>query len=214
VTVSGRPERHIEFFSDGNIPDIINMVLSAWKTFDKPDSNDIEVRINRRFREALRRECHALDLPFYVAPPEQEVNDPLTGNVTGRIDIALHNKFYAEENVYFAFECKRLNVMFKSVLHSQAGKYVGDDGMMCFITGKYSAGLPAGGMIGYVMDGNVVGARKSVAEAIERNGTRLRLQRGTGLQCCRLMPRKGLVKETSHDLFKRAFIIYHIFLKV
>ncbi len=46
-----------------------------------------------------------------------------------------------DENVYLACECKRLNVPCKSGTRSLVGEYV-DDGLMRFVNGQYSNGLP------------------------------------------------------------------------
>ena len=40
------------------------------------------------------------------------------------------------------------------MLRSQARSYV-DNGMMCFVTGKYAKGLSVACVIGYVMDGDL-----------------------------------------------------------
>ena len=65
--------------------------------------------------------------------------------------------------------CKRLNVKGASL----AREYV-REGMMRFVTGKYSPELPIGGMIGYVMDGNVEAASRSVIEQIVSGSNELR----------------------------------------
>lgn len=93
------------------------------------------------------------------------VDDADTGEELGRIDLCL--LYGHEESVYFAFECKRLNVPFPSGMKSLAGEYVGSQGMMCFVTGKYADGHEHGGMIGFVMSGDVGTAIQAVRHAIE-----------------------------------------------
>src|SRR3546814_10452424 len=46
------------------------------------------------------------------------------------------------------------------------GAYV-DDGLMRFVTGQYSNGLPMAMMIGYVMNGNNVRARQGLRRAMK-----------------------------------------------
>lgn len=66
---------------------------------------------------------------------------------------------------YLAYECKRLNVLFGTKIHSLATPYV-DDGLMRFVTQQYSEDLPTGGMLGYVLDGNCAKAQASVWKSI------------------------------------------------
>lgn len=46
-----------------------------------------------------------------------------------------------DEDVYLACECKRLNVPYKSGVRGFVGEYV-DEGLMRFVKGQYSNGLP------------------------------------------------------------------------
>ncbi|MEG8057042.1 hypothetical protein QP150_10135 [Sphingomonas sp. 22L2VL55-3] len=68
------------------------------------------------------------------------------------------------EDVYLACECKRLNVSRSSGFTTGASAYV-FDGLSRFAESRYSAGLPIGVMLGYVMDGRV-GAAQTAVQAI------------------------------------------------
>lgn len=81
----------------------------------------------------------------------------------GKIDMAL--LLDRERERYLAYECKRLNVVRNGSTRSLATPYV-LDGMLRFVNGQYSAGLPLGCMLGYVMDGNVRTAQHKVRAAI------------------------------------------------
>ena len=81
--------------------------------------------------------------------------DPL-----GYIDVAILFSV-AEDEVCLALECKRLNVNGTSL----ATKYV-TEGIMRFVSGKYTPAVPIGGMIGYVMDGRVQQASDAVLKQI------------------------------------------------
>ena len=92
-----------------------------------------------------------------------------------RVDIAVivgHDRF-----AYLAYECKRLNVTgADGARRSQAGIYVGEDGMMCFVTERYAEGLPVGCMMGYVMDGDMNFAFLRIKEAMTAEQPALGLQ--------------------------------------
>jgi hypothetical protein len=209
---SGNPDDFRDLFPEEFIPAILGLITESWGKFEKPRDTH-EVPITQAFCLLLQREKNLTDLPFKIRW-ELSLLDSMTCDDLGRADLLFDFIGTAREEVYFLFECKRLNVLSSSGRQSRAGEYVGDDGMMCFITDKYSAGLPAGGMIGYVMDGEIARAISSVGRAILKNQTKLGLRNGSGLGCCQLMPKKRSVKETWHDLPGRAFVIYHLFLKV
>ncbi len=200
-----------DLFPDHLIPNILELVVTTWQRLQKPQPLDYEVPISRRFREALRGGKDLHELPFTIWPESSET-DPDTGKEIGRIDIRFLHGW--REDVYFAFECKRLRIPYSSRIQSNTGEYVGTNGMMRFITGKYSKGLTSGGMIGYVMDGNLSAAVPAVKKAINKNREHLRLISGSSLDFSSMMPRKQAVKETRHDLTKREFTIHHVFLEV
>lgn len=83
-----------------------------------------------------------------------------------------------DENVYLACECKRLNVPFKSGLKGLVGEYI-DDGLMRFITGQYSNGLPLAMMLGYVMNARVDRARRGLRRAMTVRATIIGLKSTT-----------------------------------
>ena len=209
MAIIGDASQWADLFPDNLIPDILGLVITTWQRFKKPHRNDFEVPITRRFREELVMEKDHRYLPFSIWPESSET-DPKTGKEIGRIDIRFLHGY--KENVYFAFECKRLRVPYKSGIRSNASEYVGVGGMMCFITGKYSRGLFSGGMIGYVMDSDVRAAIQSIKKAIDRSYTMLCLIRNTGLSSCSIMSNEKIIKETRHNLPNRRFTIYHVFL--
>jgi len=75
-----------------------------------------------------------------------------------------------DEDVYLACECKRLNVPYKKKTRALAHEYV-RDGLMRFVTGQYSHGLPLAMMLGYVMNKDADVAQKRVKRAIGRSKT-------------------------------------------
>ncbi len=211
MAIIGNASLWADLFPDHLVPDILGLVVTTWQRFKKPQPNDLEVPITRRFREELVREKSNRELPFSIWPESSET-DPETGKEIGRIDIRFLHGY--REDVYFAFECKRLRVPYKSGIRSNASEYVGVDGMMCFITGKYGKALVSGGMIGYVMDSDVRTAIQSVKKAIHRNCTILCLVQNTGLSSCSIMSNEQIIKETRHNLTNRRFTIYHVFVAV
>ena len=78
---------------------------------------------------------------------------------------------------YLAYECKKLNVLHTDgTRRSQAGRYVGEEGMMRFVTEKYAKDLPVGCMLGYVMDEDLQWAYEKVEAAMMAQVPTLGLQ--------------------------------------
>ena len=122
-------------------------------------------------RDAEARGGFYCEYQFY--PFARSPRGPLTG--TSRVDIAVivgHDRA-----AYLACECKRLNVTgADGARRSQAGAYVGDDGMMRYVTEKYAEDLPVGCMMGYVMDGDLDFAFLRIQAAMMEEQSALGLQ--------------------------------------
>ena len=132
----------------------------------------------------------------------------------GRIDILFSYIGTPQEEVYFAFECKRLRIPYESGLDTNNSNYVGDQGMVCFVTGKYSESGKNGGMIGYVMDGKTEKAIWSLGKLIKSKRAVLKLAKETDLERSSVMADSENIRETRHVLSTRRFTIHHVFLAV
>ena len=91
----------------------------------------------------------------------EDANQAVT--ISGNIDFVL--TIGDNEAEYLACECKRLNVPYKSGTRGLVGEYV-KDGLMRFITGQYSNGLPLAMMLGYVMNAKLDRARRGLHRAM------------------------------------------------
>ena len=122
-------------------------------------------------KDAEARNAFYCDYQFH--PFARSSRGPLAG--TSRVDIAVivgHDRA-----AYLACECKRLNVTgTDGARRSQAGAYVGEDGMMRFVTEKYAEDLPIGCMMGYVMDGDMSFAFMHIKAAMTAEQPALGLQ--------------------------------------
>ncbi len=206
----GDPSLWSDLVPDKFMPQIIALVLDGWGAFDKPARNEREVPITRMFcRHLCARKNASRDLPFTIWH-ESELGDA-AGRQVGRIDLRFCHGY--REDVYFAFECKRLNVVGNSgSRHSLATEYV-QEGMLRYLEGKYAGGLDKGGMLGYVMDGDVSSAIGAVGRSITVQRARLKLKNG-GLERSTFMPADDRVRETRHSFDNRRFVIHHIFVAV
>jgi len=202
-----------DLFPEELIPEILELVITSWGTFKKPDRLECEVPISKAFTKIIRAEKNQRDdLPFHVWYELSTLNTQVEEE--GRIDIFFAYIGSPREDIYFAFECKRLRIPYASGLDTNNSDYVGEQGMLCFVTGKYSEIVTNGGMIGYVMDGKTEEAIISVGELIKKKSLNLKLAKDTGLETSSIMIDSRNVRETRHRLSKKYFVIHHIFLAV
>jgi hypothetical protein len=213
MPVAGTPNLWSSAFPTGIIPQIVELVETSWETFDQPKKKEIETRISRRFRCHLVLRKNALrNLPVRITREDPE-DDFEQGTEKGRVDIRFVYAFNCREDVYFAFECKRLHVPAGKSHKSLATEYV-KEGMMRFVTGQYASKLRHGGMIGYVMSGDIKKAVEKVKKSVVKERKSLKMQARHSLSGSLLVHGKPQVQETFHHLGGRVFRIQHLFLRV
>lgn len=215
MPVGGTPNFWSRAFPSEIIPQIVELVEDSWQTFDQPKKKDIETRISRRFRCHLVLRKNALrTLPVRILREDPE-DDFEAGTEKGRVDIRFVHVSSCREDVYFAFECKRLNVPSGKMNKPKAlsADYV-KKGMMRFVKGQYAAVMRHGGMIGFVMNGDVGHAIAAVKRNVLREGKSLKMRPKQTLCGSMLVPGRPHVQETFHKLGSRSFRIQHVFLRV
>ena len=202
-----------DLFPEELIPEILELVMTSWRTFKKPDRLAREVPISKAFtRKIYAENSRRGDLPFHVWRELPTLSTQTEED--GRIDILFVYTATPRQDIYFAFECKRLRIPYPSGLDTNNSDYVGDQGMMCFVTGKYSQSVAHAGMIGYVMDGKANLAIISLGKLIKRKRSALKLRENTGLQHSLIMLNCQNVRETTHILSDKQLKIHHLFLAV
>jgi hypothetical protein len=204
-----------DLFPEEFIPEILELVITSWKTFRKPDRLAREVPISKAFTKCIRAEKNQYsDLPFHVWCELPTIS--VQTEEDGRVDILFAYIGTPREDIYFAFESKRLRIPYPppTALKTNNSDYVSDQGMMCFVTGKYSRSVANAGMIAYVMDGSTNLAIASLGKLIKTKRTILRLVEDTGLEPSSIKTDCQNVRETTHSLSNKRLTIHHLFLAV
>ena len=116
------------------------------------------------------------------------------------------------ENIYFALECKRLNVVGPQGVRSYASEYV-IHGMLRFIRGQYASIVRHGGMLGYVLDRQINNAIGNVSQAIQVHHIDLGMKPPGTLLASSAHAGDFRFKETHHKRQHNIdpFAIHHIF---
>lgn len=154
--------------------EILSRIAIAWPQcashFNSLTSED---RITDQLTLALRRD--SVCRRFLIFSQYRLLSDDCKGDVVtkGVVDIAVF--MHLNNDIYLAFECKRLSLSYSGRRSSQAGAYT-EQGLMRFVSAQYAQSLPSGAMIGYVMDGDVEWSRRRLAAAIGDRAPRLRLE--------------------------------------
>jgi hypothetical protein len=154
--------------------DGVHRVWPACRACCHPDSHEDD--ITRHLVIRLRQDRTLRDGPIRMHIESQQEHLDMAeseeGAVTGYIDISILF-FIGKSRPYLAIECKRLNVIgTDGYRRSLATEYV-EAGMLRFVREQYARELPLGGMIGYVMDGDVSFAFSSLRARIQERASDL-----------------------------------------
>ena len=206
MPVSGNFHPWLEEFPGEILPEVFAVVLESWPRFlASLPKRKIEKRITHNFVRHLRGEVrHRHGFTFdYHYPLVSTDRDVERGELDIKVTVCL------AEDVYFAFECKRL---YPTRDRPRAEDYVGPGGMGCFLTGQYNGKAGCGGMIGYVLHGPARRARDAVAERVAANPQHLNLLPPRRLVPAELHPSHPEIELSRHSRPSQGFKIYHVFL--
>lgn len=138
-----------------------------------PEEDEITHDLRHRFGSdpGMRRLFHFWETQF--EPAGLSTSGAYTRD--GRIDLVL---FWSQDQTcYLAYEAKRLSVVMPSGFQALSGKYV-TEGLLRYVTEKYSEGLPFGGMLGYVLDDDLSAAANRINKVVQSKSSELSLKEG------------------------------------
>jgi hypothetical protein len=197
------------------LPEILRLVVDVWMTLPRPFADDKEDQITELLCRALRQNRTARDLPFYVQIQMVEL-EPALDQELGRLDIGFLPTGLngaPSEAIYFCLECKRLNVVRNGKKRPGGSEYV-VHGMLRFVSGQYASSVRHGGMLGYVLDGDIPSALLNVESNVQNQYTALGMEAPGTLHQSSIVPGLSTARESLH---RRAsgptpFRIHHLFL--
>jgi len=180
----------------------------------RPLADDREDHITELLCRSLRRSRTARDLPFYINTQMVEL-DAAPGEELGRLDIVFLPSGLPgapSEAIYFCLECKRLNVVRNGHRRPGGSEYV-MHGIFRFVSGQYARIVRHGGMLGYVLDGDVPAAITNVEANVQNHHVVLGMEPPGLLQKSSIITGFPNARESSH---RRAsgptpFRIHHLF---
>lgn len=205
----GTPDQWVDLI-DTMVPNILDLVTSAWEEMPPLAGDAHEDPTTETLCRLLRQHRNACELPFRIDYQMVEL-DPAAGQDQGRLDIAF-SPMVPRENIYFALECKRLNVVGPGGVRSYAGEYV-IHGMRRFIHGQYAAVVRHGGMLAYVLDRQLDSAIQNVSNAIRQRHVDLGMAPPGRMLASSVRDATTRFRETRHMRAHNSdpFAIHHIF---
>lgn len=201
-----------ELFPVGFAGEVMLHIVETWAAFSMQREVRHETRITALFRDALIEAYVAAGRNWFIAL-EDPVTDPDFGTELGRNDLRFYPQSHYGQTIFFTIECKRLRVKGTSGLSHRADKYV-DEGLQRFVDGRYSAGLPCGGMVGYVMDGDVAEGFATVRAAIEAKATELRVSAEGVCVPSSAVANYEWSADTHHACQTGEFAVHHVLVAV
>lgn len=217
ASISGNLEPQFNPFEETPLAEIIQMTAMAWTRLRQPGRRDLEDSITFRLAGRIANDPQFADSPYDVVAQYWELG--LNGELLGRIDLRFKHRH--SNRLYFAFEAKRLHVTYpKGRFSTEYATYTGPDGMLAFVDESYAKGFAAGGMLGYVMDGQSQTALDGLALNIDKRRTELKLSPNSALAKSKLSHvlqgcLDGMfLSETSHDLPDHALRLLHLVVPV
>jgi len=214
---NGKLESKFNPFDEDYLAEILEAAAVAWARMKQPDRNEIEDQITRRLAGRLMNDPYFAELPYDIVVQYWLLG--LNGEALGRLDIRFKHRHSRRD--YFAFEAKRLHVTYpKGGFSAEYSTYAGEEGMMAFVEGQYCGGLPAAGMLSYIMDGQSDKAWAGLEARIESQRKPLKLAAGSGFAKSMLFGAVAIgmrgthLGETEHSLDARQLHLYHLLLPV
>lgn len=214
MSVVGASDEWIDLL-ERMLPDILRLVVEVWTGMPKPFSDDKEDQITELLCRALRNNRTVRDLPFYIQIQMVEL-DPAAGQELGRLDIAFMPTGLPgapNESIYFCLECKRLNVVSNGSKRPGGSEYV-VHGMARFVNGQYASAVRHGGMLGYVLDGDVAGAITNVESNVKSQHVSLCMEPPGTLVSSSVLTEAPTARESLHSRTGEStqFRLHHLFM--
>ena len=210
MSVTGPPTEWVGLI-DPMVPVILNLVIDSWEEMPSPAPDQREDDITIALCRALKQNRTARDLMFQIDTQVVEL-DPMPGEDLGRLDISFR-PLVPREDIYFCLEGKRLNVVKDGKTRAYSSEYVAF-GMLRFVTGQYAKAVRHGGMVAYVLDGNVSRAMTNVEANIRSQHLALRMNAPGAFQPSTVLRDDARVRETHHQRAHQTslFRIHHLFM--
>jgi hypothetical protein len=206
----GSPTEWIDLV-DSQVPVILALVIEAWEAMPLPAGDELEDTVTEVLCRFLRTSRSSRNLPLRIDTQLVEL-DPAAGQDQGRMDIVF-SPMVPREDIYFCLECKRINVRGEAAVRPYFVEYV-RFGMLRFVRGQYANSVRFGGMLAFVLNGDIAGAIAGVDDNIRRLHGDLLMDDPHSFSASTVLPDEPRARETKHrrGYNSKPFVIHHLFM--
>jgi hypothetical protein len=179
------------------------------RSFQDAQETEITGELVRSMKDVLQRPDSPAWMDRFFVADDPPVNAPRRrGKSRRRIDIEIERGEHGPRP-RLQFEAKRL------YSSNSVSEYLGADGMGLFVSGEYGAGQRDGGMLGYVQEGDSAGWVLKIAEKMDGDTRKYRIDAGGRFASCPIIPELDSTHRSNHRRLKQLepITIYHTFLK-
>jgi hypothetical protein len=203
----------LSLFPIGFAGEVMLHILETWRTLRLRRDIAHETAITAVFHRDLFDAYVAAGRSWFITL-EDPVTDPNFGTEKGRNDLRFYPPNHHGQTIFFTVECKRLRVNGESGLRHLVDKYA-DEGVQRFVDGRYSSGLPCGGMVGYVMDNQTALAFASIQQEILKKRSALKLPNQYDIRTpSAVLPNYEWSADTLHERTDCRFLLHHLLLGI
>ena len=188
-------------------------IEQAWSLLKLPAKIRAEDPITRLLFEVLDELMVADVCTPWVLYNQSERWDE-AGEISGRTDLEF--RYMARRHERYVVECKRLNIPAdesRKRSSPNSENYV-TDGVLRFVTKQYSAEMPCGGMLGYVMDGEIAKAREALDASFGKYDDALKFYDDRRFCGCSFLPSSPHGALTIHRRGVERFDVHHLLVSV
>ncbi|HBF88273.1 MAG TPA: hypothetical protein DDX39_06485 [Bacteroidales bacterium] len=171
-------------------------------------------RVEREIAKFLRIKLNAdREFSYHFTAFGENTNDE---EVEGNYDITIHSTNWKSKE--FHFECKNLNdsqdlvnkyVYYNTYKKDSNNENIFDGGVYRYFNGKYAQKLDFGGMIGFVLEGDVLSAKNEIISKLNEkfnttsDGDLIRIVDNS-------IEENEFTFDSYHNRFSSEFIIHHL----
>lgn len=196
--------------------EVFHHLLSFYQNYDskelkekiEQERKEAKPRIERLIAKFIRVKLNADSrFGYYFKAFGENTNDE---DVEGNYDITIHCTNWGSKD--FHFECKNLDssqdLVNKYVCYNQ-GHLVFDGGVYRYFNGKYAQSLNFGGVIGFVLEGNVLDTKSKIKKKladkfdITPEGDLLAIKDNS-------VEGNEFTFDTTHNRKSKTFLIHHL----
>jgi len=200
----------LTFYQNYNIIELKEKIVN--------ERNKAHPRVEREIAKYLRIKLnHNKEFSYHFTAIGENTNDE---DVEGNYDVTIHSTNW--KNKDFHFECKNLDssqdlvnkyIYYNTYRKNSNNENIFDGGVFRYFNGKYAQKLNFGGMIGFVLEGEVSNIKNEIIMQMKLNETFNTSPEGDLLKVVdNSIEQNNFTFDSYHNRFSSEFVLHHLLL--